>query len=249
MSLLPNPRTTSRSKRPPEKRQTNWFLPSIAETTTQQPSGFVQGLVAQLLLGPQIEKVRTFLAINPQERITFTGWSTAGWVRWLSGLRGAYERRMTRMCTILDAGKDGVRDVAVGRGTVVVHKTPRLTYSWPRGGMFAWVRVHLENHPLFAQPGEDTLPWFTGKNLGDALLLFLTKAPYKVLAAPGRMFAATDEVAATRAWGYFRLCFAAESEDRVDECSRMFVRGVADFFDIDDVGEMERLVEDAEEDD
>ncbi|KAI5292924.1 hypothetical protein KEM56_006169, partial [Ascosphaera pollenicola] len=27
-----------------------------------------------------------------------------GWVRWLEGLRGMYERRMNRMCTILDSG-------------------------------------------------------------------------------------------------------------------------------------------------
>lgn len=206
-------------------------------------------MISQLLLGQQTEKVRTFLSLNPTERKTFSGWSTDGWVRWLSGLRGAYERRMTRMCDILDAGKDGVRDVATSRNTVVVTKTPRFSFSWPRGGMFAWIQVHLENHPLFAQPGVEILPWFSGKNLADALLMFLTKQPYKVLAAPGRMFAATEEISVTRAWSYFRLCFAAESEDRVDECTRMFVRGVADFFDIDDVMEMEKLVKEAEEDD
>ncbi|MBE3042672.1 hypothetical protein IMZ48_08865 [Candidatus Bathyarchaeota archaeon] len=221
-------------------------MSSIAETTTQQPSGFVQGLIAQMILGHQTETVKGFLSLSATERTTFTGWSMDGWVRWLSGLRGAYERRMTRMCDILDAGKDRIRDVAASRTTVVVHKTPRLSFAWPRGGMFAWVQVHLENHPLFEQEGL-TMLRFTGQNLADALLMFLTKVPYKVLAAPGRMFAATQDVSATRAWRYFRLCFAAETEDRVDDCSRMFVRGVADFFEIDDILAMEKLVEEAKE--
>lgn len=223
-------------------------MSSIAETSTQQPSGFVQGLLAQLLLGHQTEKVKTFLSLSPTERATFTGWSTDGWVRWLEGLRGAYERRMARMCTILDAGKDGIRDVSSGRDSVVVFKTPRLSFDWPRGGMFVWVNVHLEHHRFIAREGRMG-PVFTGKQLADALLMFLTKAPYKVLAAPGAMFAATKQISEERAWKYFRLCFAAESEDRVDECSRMFVRGVGDFFDIKDVREIEKLLEEAAQED
>ena len=225
-------------------REGTKLVSRITETTTQQPSGFVQGLIAQLLLGHQTEKVKTFLSLSPAERTTFTGWSTEGWVRWLAGLRGAYERRMTRMCTILDAGKDGVRDVCMGRDSVMVFKAPRLYFDWPRGGMFAWVKVQLEHHRFIARKGRIG-PVFTGKQLADALLVFLTKPPYKVLAAPGRMFAATEEISEERAWKYFRLCFAAESEDRVDECSRMFVRGVNDFFDIKDVREIEKLVEEA----
>lgn len=151
---------------------------------------------------------------------------------------------MTGMCTILDAGKDGVDDVCMGRDSVMVFKTPRLSFDWPRGGMFAWVKVHLEHHRFMAREGRMSTV-FTGKQLADALLVFLTKSPYKVLAGPGHMFAATEEIARERAWKYFRLCFAAESEDRVDESSRMFVRGVNDFFDIQDAREIEKLVEEA----
>ena len=203
-------------------------------------------MIAQLLLGEQTETVKTFLSLSPAKRISFTGWSTSGWVRWLEGLRGAYERRMTRMCTILDAGKDAVCDVTAGPDSVVVFKAPRLFFDWPRGGMFVWVKVHLEHHRFMAREGL-TGKVFTGKQLGDALLVYLTKKPYKVLAAPGRMFAATEEIGEQRAWKYFRLCFAAESEDRVDDCSRMFVRGVGDFFDIKDAREIEKLVEEASE--
>ena len=201
-------------------------------------------MIAQLLLGHQTEKVRTFLSLSPAERLAFTGWSTSGWVRWLEGLRGAYERRMNRMCEILDADKDGIRDVNGPRDSVVIFKTPRLYFDWPRGGMFVWVRVHLEHHRFMAREWRIGRA-FTGKELSDALLMFLTKAPYKVLAAPGRMFAATEQIKEERAWKYFRLCFAAESEDKVDICSRMFVRGVHDFFEIKDERKIEKLVEEA----
>lgn len=202
-------------------------------------------MIAQLLLGRQTETVKTFLSLSTAERVTFSGWSTAGWVRWLEGLRGTYERRMTRMCTILDAGKDGVRDLASGPDSVMVFKSPLMSFSWPRGGMFAWVKVHLARHACFQQKGV-SVPRITGRILADAMLMFLTKKPYKTLAAPGAMFAANEEIKEGRAWSYFRLCFAAEAEDRVDECSRLFAEGVGEFFNIRDVRKIEELVEEAE---
>ena len=202
-------------------------------------------MIAQLLLGHQTETVKTFLSLTPAQRVTFTGWSTTGWVRWLSGLRGTYERRMTRMCTILDSNRDNIRALSSGPDSVMVFKSPLITFSWPRGGMFAWVKVHLDKHACYLQKGV-AIPRVTGRILADAMLMFLTKEPYKTLVAPGAMFAANAEIKEGRAWKYFRLCFAAEAEDRVDRCSRLFTEGVAEFFGIRDVREIEELVEEAE---
>lgn len=209
----------------------------------------MQGTIAQLLLGHQTETVKTFLSLSPAQRTTFSGWSTAGWVRWLAGLRGAYERRMTRMCRILDTGLHAIRDVPAGRDAVAVLKEPRMSFDWPRGGMFAWVQVHLARHRLCARDGEaipfiaGRQPCFSGAELAKALLLFLTTEPYKLLVSPGTMFAATPEIARRDAWGFYRLCFAAESDERVDASSRMFVRGVHDFFEIKDAAEIRKLLE------
>ncbi|RAL61701.1 hypothetical protein DID88_002769 [Monilinia fructigena] len=74
------------------------------ETTTQQPSGFVQAMIAELVMGPQAASVE-FSKKSKSEQLAFAGWKTDGWVRWLEGLRGSYERRMNRMCKILEEGQ------------------------------------------------------------------------------------------------------------------------------------------------
>ena len=55
----------------------------VAESSTQQPSGFVQSVIAELIIGTQPPEVeRSWLSLRrASERATFTGWDTAGWVR------------------------------------------------------------------------------------------------------------------------------------------------------------------------
>lgn len=73
-----------------------------------------------------------------------------------------YERRMTRMCRIIDSGAyllksctpTNARDSDWG----VITKTQLFDYSWPRGGMFVWVRVLFETHPLWQQPWKSFVP-------------------------------------------------------------------------------------------
>lgn len=74
----------------------------ITETTTQQPSGFVQSLVAELLIGPDDTDQKMAKKGNEQAA---SGWKMDGWIRWLEGLRGNYERRMRTMCEVLEEGK------------------------------------------------------------------------------------------------------------------------------------------------
>ncbi|POS80289.1 aromatic amino acid aminotransferase [Diaporthe helianthi] len=231
----------------------------VAESSTQQPSGFVQSMIAQLIIGRQASEVeRSWLSLRKaSERATFTGWDTSGWVRWIEGLRGEYERRMNRMCRILDDGaayvKQGTPVSPTDSDLCVLTKTQLYDFSWPRGGMFVWVRVFFESHPLFGAASSDGKDIVDGNALATGLLIFLTKNPYKVLISPGMMFAATEEIRRSVGWQYFRLCFAAETEENVDSCSERFVEGVKKYWSIKKVKDLEDLVKEspvaAQEDD
>lgn len=202
-------------------------------------------MVAEAIMGPQPEPAKTFSGLSSRDKLTFEGWRMDGWVRWLTGLRGVYERRMNAMCTHLDAGSyqlkqsTPVSDLDADWG--VITKTRILSFNWPRGGMFIWLRVHLENHPLWQVRGE-TVPVLDGPALSTALMLYLTHRPHLVIAAPGTMFSATGDVAAEQGWRYMRLCFAAEPEERVEPCAKRFANGVQRFWRIKSVAEMEKLI-------
>lgn len=210
-------------------------------------------MVAEAIMGPQAESLQKhFLSLSHGEKAAFTGWKMDGWVRWLAGLRGTYERRMNRMCSILDEHayqlkqSTPVRDEEADWG--VITKTRLMSFNWPRGGMFIWVRIHLEEHPLWQAKG-NKVPLFDGPKLGSALMAFFTHKPFIVLAAPGSMFSATPEIQADRGWAYFRLCFAAEDDDRIDPFSHRFGSAVQKFWLIKSVEKMEKLVLEFESDD
>lgn len=80
----------------------------ITESSTQQPSGFVQVMVAELLIGPDHKETYEALRRDKNRNrgdTTALGWKMDGWVRWLDGLRGNYERRMRAMTEVLEKGK------------------------------------------------------------------------------------------------------------------------------------------------
>lgn len=223
----------------------------ITETSTQQPSGFVQGIISELIIGSQPAEVeRSWLSLRgSRDKASFSGWNTDGWVRWLEGLRGEYERRMNRMCRILDEGavyvKQGTPRATHEADMCVLTKLQLYDFSWPRGGMFVWVRIFLERHPLYGAPSSDGADIIDGTALSTGLLIYLTRKPHSVLASPGVMFGATDQIRRDVGWQYFRLCFAAESEENVDLCSRRFARGVRKFWGIRKVKELEDIIKDS----
>lgn len=202
-------------------------------------------MVVEMLLGPSDDKVKAFHRLSTKEKDRYRGWELSGWVRWLEGLRGVYERRMLRMCSLLDESlfqlkqSTPLNDLDSDWG--VITKTPIMSYDWPRGGMFVWVRIHLENHPLWQAKGT-SVPVLDGPALSQALMIFLTHKPQLVIAAPGTMFAATPEIAQETAWAYFRLCFGTETEDKIEPCSRRFATGLQRFWRIKSVSEMEGLI-------
>lgn len=240
----------------------------ISEATTQQPSGFVQGIISELVLGPSTPQNKNtaaksafarLLSSSPRQQppAAFTGWDTSGWVRWLEGLRGSYERRMARMCRTLDSGATLITTSPTSPSSNSewspenVTKTPLYTFAWPRGGMFIWLRMHLETHPLWRAPFPSPSPnpklraarrVLDGPALSAALMVWLTTKPFLVLVATGSMFSANEEVRREAGWAYYRVCFAAEAEENVDRAAERFVEGVRAFWEVRDVRVVEKLL-------
>ncbi|PVH95184.1 aromatic amino acid aminotransferase 1 [Periconia macrospinosa] len=212
----------------------------VTETSTQQPSGFVQSMVAELIMGPQS-------ATDPGKggASDGSGWKVDGWVRWLEGLRGNYERRMTVMCDELAAHKQVVKagrrksmtEVADDEEEwAIVEKTTIYDFARPLGGMFIWVRFDFSSHPLRKQvPAE---------RLSKALWVFWTSKPYQCLVAPGSMFAPTKEILETDSFNCFRLCFAAVEAEEIKDISTRFGKGAQDFWKIRNKSKIDKLLED-----
>lgn len=219
------------------------------EATTQQPSGFVQAMVAEIIIGRQHEAFAKFQNLPAKDRATFSGWNSNGWVRWLRGLKGEYERRMNRMCSILEEGSYQLKQSTPMRpGDAdwgVISKTKLYDFDWPRGGMFLWIHMRFEMHPLWKAAGSKGNV-INGTALSTALMVYLTQKPYLVLVAPGMMFSTTDQIRADKGWAYFRMCFAAETEENIDACSQRFSQAVQKFWRIKKVEELEAILDEAE---
>lgn len=203
-------------------------LLQITETSTQQPSGFVQCMIAQMIIGPH----------DPNGRgggKDARGWKTDGWVRWLEGLRGSYERRMQTMCNILEEGKQLVetrRRQSMSDEWSVVNTVQMFDFVWPLGGMFIWVKLNLETHPLWKKTSDE--------KLSRALWIHLTTPKYLVLVCPGSLFAPTEQIREDKSFFYFRICFAAVDEADVGPMGHRFVEGCKNFWakkKLDDIEE------------
>ncbi|GAB1218128.1 hypothetical protein ATERTT37_007380 [Aspergillus terreus] len=208
-------------------------LARITETSTQAPSGFVQAMVAELLLGQQVDDAA---AARNKGAEADRGWQMDGWVRWLEGLRGGYERRMQDMCRVLEEARflvdadDAVALTSDEEVWEVVEKRQMFEFTWPTGGMFVWIRMCLETHPLYGKYAPD--------RLSRALWVHLTQAPYRCLLGPGTMFAPTPTVA-DRAWQYYRLCFAAMPAEEVQGVTERLVDGFRAFWQRKDLDGLE----------
>lgn len=191
-------------------------LTRITEVTSQQPSGFVQSLVAEMIFG------RDDSATKASKQIA-TGWHMDGWVQWLEGLRAGYETRMQAMCTVLEEGKylfhQSTRDQL--DDWEVVERVQMYDFVWPMGGMFAWVEIRFDTHPLRSQ--------YTPEQLSKALWIHLTTKPHLCLVGPGSMFAATP-TSAEKAYRYIRVAFAPMEADEVAPFTQRLVGGFRSFW-------------------
>jgi DNA-binding transcriptional MocR family regulator len=218
----------------------------ITETSTQQPSGFVQSMIAELIIGPRSNKDG-----GKGGNKDGSGWKTDGWVRWLEGLRGNYERRMQKMTSVLEEGKYALRssnrqpvDVASSFSSddddeyQVVSKTQMYDFVYPLAGMFLWMRAHYETHPLYTKVEHE--------RLARALWVYMTQEPYLVLIAPGSIFSPTDALREEKGWQYFRLCFAAVDDDVVEKCSKGVVEAFRSFWTKKKVSDIDEILKDEE---
>ncbi|KAL1619621.1 hypothetical protein SLS54_006558 [Diplodia seriata] len=225
----------------------------LTETSTQQPSGFVQSMIAELIMGPQSKQDGGQGGAKDGR-----GWDVSGWVRWLEGLRGNYERRMNAMCDVLDAGKqlvktgrrsslstlvhpsssNGTTEDADADEWAVVETNQIYSFVRPLGGMFVWLRFDFTTHPLARS---STIPH---ARLSRALWILLTTAPYRVLVSPGGIFAPTPEISARDGYNCFRMCFAACPEEEVVPITRRFVKGARAFFRIRDPARIDEILKD-----
>ncbi|KKZ64469.1 hypothetical protein EMCG_09540 [[Emmonsia] crescens] len=229
----------------------------ITQMSTQQPSGFVQAMVAGLIMGGgDGRKEEEFGGVGEDGNGRLSvGWKTDGWIRWLEGLQAGYERRMRTMCTILEEGRSIIGHSPTTTSASysndydddddnddyddwqLLHKTPLYTFQFPRGGMFVWVRMCFETHPLWSR--EDV----SAEKLSAAFWKHLTKKPYLCLVAPGALFnpfgGSSDGRTNDDSFRYFRLCFAPMREGDVAASSRGFVEGCSDFWSRRDLGDDE----------
>lgn len=204
----------------------------ITESSTQQPSGFVQSVIAETIMGNGRG--------GGEDDI---GWKTDGWVRWLEGLRGNYERRMQTMCNIFDAGKQLVktgRRRSMSEEWSVVDTVPMFDFIWPLGGMFIWVKLNFETHPLWKKASHE--------KLSRGLWIHLTTPKWLILIAPGSLFAPTEAIRDEKSFSYFRICFAAVDEADVAPMSHRFVEACKSFWAKKKLDEIdEDMAEDVEQ--
>jgi hypothetical protein len=122
-------------------------------------------MIAELIIGPQLSKDG-----GKGGNKDGSGWKTDGWVRWLEGLYGSYERRMQKMSSILEEEKHALRssnrrptDLASSFSSdkdeeyPVVSETQMYDFVYPLTGMFLRMRVRYEMHPLYAKVEHERL--------------------------------------------------------------------------------------------
>ncbi|OJJ48962.1 hypothetical protein ASPZODRAFT_59839 [Penicilliopsis zonata CBS 506.65] len=218
-------------------------LVRITEVSTQQPSGFVQSLVAELLIGQSRSQSHSTSARASKTAVE-QAWHVDGWVRWLEGLRDGYHQRMQAMCGALEKGKYLISENHESSGHEstttaaddedvawnLVTKTQMYDFHAPTAGMFVWVELCLSTHPL---AGQVELP-----KLSRALWFHLTRAPFACLVAPGELFAPSAWAQAD-SWRFVRLCFAPMAFEDVEALTRRFVDGCAAFWQKKDPSEVE----------
>jgi len=192
----------------------------ITDGTTQQPSGFTQAIVAQL-----IGEFGNINLTNGAAAETSPGWGLAGWVRWLECLRSTYERRMIKMATVFSENR--FVDSETGQ-------TEMFNFNWPKGGMFIWVEISISSHPLFSS--------IDPKRLIFALWILCTQHPYRVLISPGGDFAADETIKEERGYLFLRFCFAAVEEELLEVKSLSFIEACRKFWTISEAKDIDLIL-------
>ncbi|EGN93075.1 hypothetical protein SERLA73DRAFT_172428 [Serpula lacrymans var. lacrymans S7.3] len=191
------------------------------ETSTQAPCGFGQSLITRALLH----------------------WKYEGYIRWLRGLGAEYEIRRNFFIDCLAEEfllQKGVGTSGVWRGCNVyrasaknkkqlmqekyaVERDTMFSFIPPTAGMFVWMKLHLENHPSFAQEDGETLEMKLWTQVAEAGVLF----------GPGWMFAPdafSTSVMEENEVGHFRISFSNSEFADLKKAVTIFGRVIREFF-------------------
>ncbi|KAF8195928.1 pyridoxal phosphate-dependent transferase [Mycena galopus ATCC 62051] len=195
-------------------------LERAAETSTQAPCGFGQSLVTATLLE----------------------WGYEGYIRWLKALRLQYTMRRDFLVDCL--AEEFHLTVAPGvagsmyEGAQVYHgfaKPQRsagyfnnekasmlpnrlISFVPPTSGMFVWLKVHFDQHPLIATVGAESLE----------MQLWIALAEAGVLFGPGYMFSPTGDWSSETS-GHYRISFSNLQNDEMKKAVEIFGKTIREF--------------------
>lgn len=150
---------------------------------------------------------------------TLKEWGYDGWNAWLDSLRAEYQERRDLMVNVLDPYKH-VNDELV------------LDYQKPAAGMFLWIKVQFQKHPLAEH--------FTLQEMGRAFWTFNATHEQPVLVTPGYFFA-PSLLDVEHMAPYIRLSYAPSEKCNLQKESLAFGKNVHDFWRVTDVDEMRQL--------
>lgn len=200
----------------------------VTDATTQQPSGFVQAVVAKMLSGLDA-------STNPESSdggLTqpSTIWGLDGWIGWLEALRNKYRHRMETMATFFHENRFKERE----SGNIEM-----FNFSWPKAGMFIWVKVNISSHPLASIVNP--------KRLMLGLWILCTQEPYQIIMNPGADFAANENIRDEYGYLYLRFCFAAVDERILRLKSKAFTDACKHFWELNRAEDINQILQNEDE--
>jgi aromatic amino acid aminotransferase I / 2-aminoadipate transaminase len=164
-----------------------------AEVSTQATCGWAQSFIAKLLVDE---------------------WGMEGWIRWLQGLGIEYRKRRDYMVDAIT--REFEMKQIEQDDFVVLEKDKLISFEIPTAGMFLWIRIAIEKHPLY-----------DGTNAVELMDILWERLAVQedVLVGPGRLFAATDGQVEEAA-KYLRISFSSGEQSDVDEMALRFGRAI-----------------------
>ena len=153
---------------------------------------------------------------------TLKKWGFDGWNSWLGGLRNEYQDRRDLMVDALTPYK-------------YINDNLVLDFKKPAAGMFVWVKVQYDNHPLADK--------FSHLEMSRAFWTMNATNSQPVLVTPGYFFA-PSLVDAEHMAPYIRLSYANAEKTNISKWTDGFGRNSIDFWNITDPEQMRQLAAD-----
>lgn len=148
-------------------------------------------------------------------------WGHEGWLQWLSNLKDEYQSRRDIMVKAIEKYKS-IDDKLV------------LDFKSPAAGMFVWIHVQFQLHPLAKQ--------FSISELSKAFWAFHATHKQPVLITPGYFFA-PSQTDVEHLSSYIRLSFAPSEKQNLERESEGFGRNSLEFWQIKDPEQIRALIE------